>query len=76
MRTPTHMVIAREWIDMKERASGLGHRLGAPDQDTDVSLVAECIECGILFAIDGQERPYQFSAGLTTSCAPEVALIW
>ena len=67
-RPTTHMVIAREWIDMKERASGLGHRLGSPEQDTEVSLVAECIECELPFGVDGQEAPHQYSAGLSKVC--------
>lgn len=68
MRTPTDVIIRREWGKLVDAASGLGHTLTEPEQDTPASLVAECRQCWLPFAVDGQEKPYQFSAGLTTSC--------
>lgn len=68
MRLPTGVLILNQWQRLVERASGLGHRLAEPEQDTEVSLVAECMDCEVVFAVDGQEKPYQFSSGLSHSC--------
>lgn len=59
-RPTTDELVLIQWDSLVELTSGLGHRLNDPDQDTDVSLVAECSQCDEVFAVDGQERPYLF----------------
>jgi hypothetical protein len=68
MRVTAEITALREWDKLVATASGLGHRLGEPDQDTEVSIVAECQGCEEIFAVDGQERPYQYSPALGTPC--------
>lgn len=75
MRIPAEMVALKEWDKLVVTSSGLGHVLGEVTQDTDVSLVAECIRCDELFAVDGQERPYQYGSALASPCAGTIDLL-
>jgi hypothetical protein len=74
MRIAAEVVALREWADLETRASGLGHRLGPVQQDTEVSIVAECVQCEELFAVDGQERPYQYGSALSIPCSSSATL--
>lgn len=68
MRVAADVWMVRQWAALEERASGLGHHLADPSPDTEVSLVAECIGCDEIFAVDGQEKPYQYGRGLSFAC--------
>lgn len=75
MRIAAELVALKEWEKLVATSSGLGHRLGPVEQDTDVSMVAECIGCGELFAVDGQERPYQYGSALSVVCTGRSGVI-
>jgi hypothetical protein len=68
MRIAADIVALREWDKLVATASGLGHRLGPVEQDTEVSMVAECTQCHHLAAVDGQERPYQYGSVIVVAC--------
>lgn len=75
MRITAEEMALRQWDALEAVASGLGHRLGEVTQDTEVSLIAECIGCSELFAVDGQERPYQYGSALSTPCTGTMLLL-
>lgn len=73
-RPTTEELVLTQLDRLMALTSGLGHELGDPDQDTEVSLVVECGQCDEVFGVDGQERPYLFG-DLEGLCKPRAALL-
>lgn len=69
MKYPTEVVTLQYWDRLVAQAGELGHQLSDPEQDTEVSLVAECRRCESTFGVDGQERPHVFGTGLRVECS-------
>ncbi len=54
---PTTEVTARKmWSRVWLQSQRLGHALSAPEWDTEVSLVAHCVRCPDVVAVDAEER--------------------
>lgn len=75
MRVPAPEWARRQWVKAVVIAGELGHQVEDPEQDTEVSLVAECVRCGSLVAVDGQERPYLFGTGLMDRCTTQGVVV-